>query len=232
MNTTNTNVSFWSDYVSEEAGFGLSMSATKPLEGQTVHLEGNNCIMQDVDVYYQVETFRTKHKPGETRFCEQWLRGVIDSKLRLMPYKYKRHIDYCGWILRYKRQCMATSNSSLKIRTCMSAIPWHFITIESLTSVFNPDASSPYKHDLVESLIVKKRIKKLTRTQLTSISSHTLQCTQPGAVRIMRFPSWKASSTTSTQKFRELSYPSIRSKIGHLSAFPTGNLRNEVHRHV
>ncbi|OON20314.1 hypothetical protein X801_03810 [Opisthorchis viverrini] len=42
--------------------------------------------MQDVDVYYQVETFRTKHKPGETRFCEQWLRGVIDSKLRLMPY--------------------------------------------------------------------------------------------------------------------------------------------------
>ncbi|TGZ68446.1 hypothetical protein CRM22_004253 [Opisthorchis felineus] len=42
--------------------------------------------MQDVDVYYQVETFRTKHKPGATRFCEQWLRDVIDSKLRLMPY--------------------------------------------------------------------------------------------------------------------------------------------------
>ncbi|GAA56582.1 A-kinase anchor protein 14 [Clonorchis sinensis] len=42
--------------------------------------------MQDVDVYYQVETFRTTHKPGATRFCEQWLRDVIDSKLRLLPY--------------------------------------------------------------------------------------------------------------------------------------------------
>ncbi|KAF7257877.1 hypothetical protein EG68_04848 [Paragonimus skrjabini miyazakii] len=41
---------------------------------------------QQVGVYYQVETFRTIHRPGNTRFCEQWLRDVIDSKARLMPY--------------------------------------------------------------------------------------------------------------------------------------------------
>ncbi|KAA3679385.1 uncharacterized protein DEA37_0007517 [Paragonimus westermani] len=41
---------------------------------------------QQIGVYYQVETFRTMHRPGITRFCEQWLRDVIDSKARLMPY--------------------------------------------------------------------------------------------------------------------------------------------------
>ncbi|KAG5454274.1 hypothetical protein CSKR_106538, partial [Clonorchis sinensis] len=33
------------------------------------------------------------------------------------------------------------------------------IIIDSMTSVFNTDASLPYNHDLFESLIVKKRIK-------------------------------------------------------------------------
>ncbi|KER31668.1 hypothetical protein T265_02174 [Opisthorchis viverrini] len=33
------------------------------------------------------------------------------------------------------------------------------IIIDSMISVFNTDASLPYKHDLFESLIVKKRIK-------------------------------------------------------------------------
>ena len=32
------------------------------------------------------------------------------------------------------------------------------IIIDSMTSVFNTDASLPYNHDLFESLIVKKRI--------------------------------------------------------------------------
>ncbi|KAF8567315.1 hypothetical protein P879_02981 [Paragonimus westermani] len=41
---------------------------------------------QQIGVYYQVEAFRTMHRPGNTRFCEQWLRDVIDSKARLMPY--------------------------------------------------------------------------------------------------------------------------------------------------
>ncbi|KAG5451742.1 hypothetical protein CSKR_109171 [Clonorchis sinensis] len=37
---------------------------------------------------------------------------------------------------------------------------WHLIIIiiDSMTSVFNTDASLPYNHDLFESLIVKKRI--------------------------------------------------------------------------
>ncbi|GAA56208.1 hypothetical protein CLF_110289 [Clonorchis sinensis] len=33
------------------------------------------------------------------------------------------------------------------------------VIIDSMTSVFNTDASLPYSHDLFESLIVKKRIK-------------------------------------------------------------------------
>ncbi|KAA0186916.1 A-kinase anchor protein 14 [Fasciolopsis buskii] len=40
----------------------------------------------EVGVYYQVETFRTKHRPGATRFCKRWLRDVIDNKMRLMSY--------------------------------------------------------------------------------------------------------------------------------------------------
>ncbi|KER26413.1 LOW QUALITY PROTEIN: hypothetical protein T265_13999 [Opisthorchis viverrini] len=65
----------------------------------------------------------------------------------------------------------------------------NIITIDSMTSsVFNTDASLPYNHDLIESLVVKKRIK----------------CLQPGTIRIARSPSWKASSTDSTQAFRDL----------------------------
>ncbi|KAG5449220.1 hypothetical protein CSKR_107090 [Clonorchis sinensis] len=71
-----------------------------------------------------------------------------------------------------------------------------------MTSVFNTDALLLYSHDLFESLIVKERIKKLTtRSPLTSVGSHILQCLQPGAVGITRSPSWKASSTDSTQTF-------------------------------
>ncbi|KER24116.1 hypothetical protein T265_08157 [Opisthorchis viverrini] len=33
------------------------------------------------------------------------------------------------------------------------------IIIDSMTSVFNTDASLPYNHDLFESFIVKKRVK-------------------------------------------------------------------------
>ncbi|KER33305.1 hypothetical protein T265_00804 [Opisthorchis viverrini] len=62
------------------------------------------------------------------------------------------------------------------------------IIIDSMTSVFNTDASLPYKHDLFESLIVKKRVK----------------CPQPGTVGFTRSPSWKASSTDSTQVFCDL----------------------------
>ncbi|TPP58611.1 A-kinase anchor protein 14 [Fasciola gigantica] len=40
----------------------------------------------EVGVYYQVETFKTMHRPGMTRFCERWLRDVIDNKKRLMSY--------------------------------------------------------------------------------------------------------------------------------------------------
>ncbi|CAH8513962.1 unnamed protein product [Dicrocoelium dendriticum] len=40
----------------------------------------------EVDVYYQLETFRTKHRPGSTRFSEKWLHDLIASKARLMLY--------------------------------------------------------------------------------------------------------------------------------------------------
>ncbi|KER28732.1 hypothetical protein T265_04519 [Opisthorchis viverrini] len=45
-------------------------------------------------------------------------------------------------------------------RTCDIII---IIIIDSMTSVFNTDASLPYNHDLFESLIVKKRIKQVRR---------------------------------------------------------------------
>ncbi|CAH8437570.1 unnamed protein product [Schistosoma turkestanicum] len=37
-------------------------------------------------VYYQVETFRSIHIPGKSKFSERWLTDVIDSKIRLMSY--------------------------------------------------------------------------------------------------------------------------------------------------
>ncbi|KAG5446150.1 hypothetical protein CSKR_106116 [Clonorchis sinensis] len=83
----------------------------------------------------------------------------------------------------------------------------NIVIIGSMTSVFNTDASLPHNHDLFESLIVKKRIKKLkTRSLLTSVDSHILQCLQPGAVRITRSPSWKAASIDTTQTFRDFCY--------------------------
>ncbi|KAG5446251.1 hypothetical protein CSKR_102978 [Clonorchis sinensis] len=42
-----------------------------------------------------------------------------------------------------------------------------------------------------------------TRSPLTSVGSHILQRLQPGALGITRSPSWKASSTDSTQAFRD-----------------------------
>ncbi|CAH8831212.1 unnamed protein product [Trichobilharzia szidati] len=39
-----------------------------------------------IDVHYQIETFRTLHIPGKSRFSERWLRDVINSKVRLMSY--------------------------------------------------------------------------------------------------------------------------------------------------
>ncbi|KER23924.1 hypothetical protein T265_14525, partial [Opisthorchis viverrini] len=68
--------------------------------------------------------------------------------------------------------------------------------IDSMTSVFNTYASLSYNHDLFESLIVKKRIK----------------CLQPGAVKITRSPSWKASSTDRTQAFRDLLHTPLPSQ--------------------
>ncbi|KER33594.1 hypothetical protein T265_00491 [Opisthorchis viverrini] len=70
------------------------------------------------------------------------------------------------------------------------------IIIDSMTSVFNTDASMPYSRDSFESLIVKKRVK----------------CLQPGTVRIRRSPSWKASSTDSTQAFRDLLHTPLPSR--------------------
>ncbi|KAG5445012.1 hypothetical protein CSKR_105024 [Clonorchis sinensis] len=55
---------------------------------------------------------------------------------------------------------------------CNRIIITIIIIIDSMT-VFNTDASLPYNQDLFESLIVKERIKKLTRTPLTSVGSHT-----------------------------------------------------------
>ncbi|KAG5451601.1 hypothetical protein CSKR_110881 [Clonorchis sinensis] len=76
-------------------------------------------------------------------------------------------------------------------------------TVDSMTSVFNTGASLPYNSDLFESLILKKRTKKLTtRTPLTSISSHILQCLQPATLGITKSPSWKVSKTDSIQTFR------------------------------
>lgn len=40
----------------------------------------------EVGVYYQLETYRTKHKPSSTRFSEKWLHDLISSKERLMLY--------------------------------------------------------------------------------------------------------------------------------------------------
>ncbi|KAG5454227.1 hypothetical protein CSKR_111778 [Clonorchis sinensis] len=93
------------------------------------------------------------------------------------------------------------------------------IIIDSMTSVLNTNASLPYNHDLFESLIMKKKNKdgwggdlllpyynhseKLTtRSPLTSVGSNILQRLQPGTLGITRSPSWKASSTDSTQAFR------------------------------
>ncbi|CAH8491064.1 unnamed protein product [Heterobilharzia americana] len=39
-----------------------------------------------INVYYQIEAFRSKHIPGKTRFSERWIRDVINSKIRLMSY--------------------------------------------------------------------------------------------------------------------------------------------------
>ncbi|CAL8072046.1 unnamed protein product [Calicophoron daubneyi] len=39
-----------------------------------------------VGVFYQLEANRVIHRPGKTQFCEQWLRDIVDSKTRLMPY--------------------------------------------------------------------------------------------------------------------------------------------------
>ncbi|KAG5445008.1 hypothetical protein CSKR_105021 [Clonorchis sinensis] len=91
------------------------------------------------------------------------------------------------------------------------------IIIDGMTSGFKTDASLPYNHDLFESLIVKKRIKvdweKLTtRSPLALIGSHILQLLQPGAVRITRSPSWRASSTDSTQTFRDLLHNPLQVK--------------------
>ncbi|KER27964.1 LOW QUALITY PROTEIN: hypothetical protein T265_13682 [Opisthorchis viverrini] len=71
---------------------------------------------------------------------------------------------------------------------------------DSMTSVLNTNASLPYSHDLFESLIVKKRIK--TFTQAIWIETDNKNATD--IVRITRSPSWKASSTDSTQAFRDL----------------------------
>ncbi|KER27079.1 hypothetical protein T265_13858, partial [Opisthorchis viverrini] len=59
------------------------------------------------------------------------------------------------------------------------------IIIDSMTSVFNTDASLPYDHDFFESVIVENKF------------------LQPGTVRITRSSSWKASSTDSTQAFHD-----------------------------
>ncbi|KER22840.1 hypothetical protein T265_09147 [Opisthorchis viverrini] len=86
-----------------------------------------------------------------------------------------------------------THHNELEVLTDMKvhktkALFKSIIIIDSMTSVFNADASPPYNHDLFESLIVKK----------------TITCLQPGTVRITRSPPWKASSTDSTQAFRDL----------------------------
>ncbi|KAH8854610.1 A-kinase anchor protein 14 [Schistosoma japonicum] len=42
-----------------------------------------------IRVYYQVETCRSIHIPGKTRFSERWLLDVIRNKMRLMS-----HVDF------------------------------------------------------------------------------------------------------------------------------------------
>ncbi|KAG5446732.1 hypothetical protein CSKR_113716 [Clonorchis sinensis] len=75
------------------------------------------------------------------------------------------------------------------------------IIIDSMTSVFNTDASLPYNHDLFESLIAKKRIKRL----------------QPGTEKITGSPSCKASSTDNTQTFRDFFHTK---RLGHEETGP------------
>ncbi|KAG5447762.1 hypothetical protein CSKR_106797 [Clonorchis sinensis] len=116
------------------------------------------------------------------------------------------------------------------------------VGLDGMTSVFNTDASLPYNHDLLEGLIVKKRInidgertycwfttiiprclqlqtiiqaiwvKTDTKIALTSVGSHILQRPQPGAVGITRSPSWKAISTDSTRAFRNLFHTPLPSQ--------------------
>ncbi|KAG5454967.1 hypothetical protein CSKR_105904 [Clonorchis sinensis] len=108
------------------------------------------------------------------------------------------------WI---KQRKQLSGNSTAEQLVDVEPHIYIIIIVDSMTLVFNTDASLPYNHDLFESLIVKKRIKKLTtRSPLTSVSSHIMQRLQPCAARITRSPSWKASRTDSTQTFRDFSH--------------------------
>ncbi|KAH8854609.1 A-kinase anchor protein 14 [Schistosoma japonicum] len=51
----------------------------------SIHILDNVAIR----VYYQVETCRSIHIPGKTRFSERWLLDVIRNKMRLMS-----HVDF------------------------------------------------------------------------------------------------------------------------------------------
>ncbi|KER20732.1 hypothetical protein T265_10785 [Opisthorchis viverrini] len=80
----------------------------------------------------------------------------------------------------YFRFLVEIADMGERIDTCIIGL-LSIIIIDRMTSVFNTGASLLYNHDLFESLIVKKRAKKLTtRSPLTSDGSHILCCLQPG----------------------------------------------------
>ncbi|KER32510.1 hypothetical protein T265_01388 [Opisthorchis viverrini] len=81
------------------------------------------------------------------------------------------HIDVEHLQMVIPKQSTGMQMSKLKHTTCSTLLGLEstgmlhviIIIIDSMTSVFNTDASLPYNHDLFESLIAKKRMKIFTQ---------------------------------------------------------------------
>ncbi|KAG5444432.1 hypothetical protein CSKR_110065 [Clonorchis sinensis] len=118
--------------------------------------------------------------------------GHLTYEASVLPLLHQRRLDAFEFSHLIKRTCsclsdvigMPDSSDDDPLTPGLRII----ILIDSMTSVFNTDASLPYNHELFESLISKTRTK----------------CPQPGAEGITHCPSWKARSTDSTQAFRNL----------------------------
>ncbi|GAA57766.1 hypothetical protein CLF_113173, partial [Clonorchis sinensis] len=116
--------------------------------------------------------------------------------ITIVPYEFRKPFSQLNsLLLGYKNVLQVKSPQGMlrdvgtpKCLHRMVTVTLPHIIMDSMTSMFSTDASLPYKHDLVESPIIKKRIKTLIQTI-------RIEADNANAIDLEYYPSIAASST-------------------------------------